>query len=137
MTGLWENADISWMEEALAYYKDLDSQSLLAWGRIEGEPRPTEDVLVPPPSAKLGHEDFWQTGIARLISHPTIARTVAAHFNQTGAPKLSYASWIVAPPADKKGKLNPQKMHSDADTPKSMVSIHVALEDVTASMGPT
>jgi hypothetical protein len=131
------------MQQGLAFYKDMSSESISAWGRIEPRPRPTEDVLVPLPNAGYGIErlhntlGFWELGVARFLSHPTIASTVAAHFNKTGTPRLSYASWIVAPPVDKNAKLHPQKMHSDADTPKSMVSVHLALEDVTASIGPT
>lgn len=142
LKGLWEEADFPWMEQALAHYKALSAESISAWGRIEPRPRPTEDVLVPLPDAGFGvsakfAEGFWETGIARFMSHPTIAGTVAAHFNATGAPRLSYVSWIVAPSIKKDVKLQPQKMHSDADTPKSMVSAHLALEDVTADMGPT
>jgi len=129
LNGLWKESDSVWMEQSLAGYNALSSDSIWGWGRIEPKPRPTQDVLVP--------KHIWEVGVSRFISHPTIAGAVAKYFNETDMPRLSYASWIVAPSSDKKVELHPQKTHSDADTPKSMVSVHLALEDITASMGPT
>lgn len=48
---------------------------------------------------------------------------------------MSYASWIAAPPS-RQGAM-PQMIHSDLHQPKSMVSVHVALLEVTHDMGPT
>jgi hypothetical protein len=134
IVGLWEEKDYAWMAKALEMYNSLTGEELLSYGRVEAVPRRTEDVLVPvgwPLSS-----DVWR-GIARLLSQPVIAGAITEHFNYTGSPRLSYASWIAAPPAGKASKMQPQKIHSDLDSPSSMVSVHLALEDVTVSMGPT
>lgn len=133
LRNLWDAADSSWMDAAFQHFQALEEVDRAAWGRIETAPRRTEDVLVPPPD--LHNTPLWH-GLARFLSQPLIAAALAKYFDSSGSPRLSYASWIVAPPSGRK-VAEPQPLHSDLNFPKAMVSAHLALTDITTVMGPT
>lgn len=117
--------------------------------RIEGGDgeRETQDVLIPT------EKEFLLDVIGDFLSSPPLLKAVSDYFDtnskkkiikaKPGGMRLSYASFVAAPPADAADTefvddhVEAQHTHADLSTPGLSVSAQLALHDITEERGPT
>jgi len=165
VTGLFE--DQAWLTDVSDRLAKLqmDRDKLEARARLEGVAkgagaRITEDILLPADGKLL------LSGVGDFLTYPPLVEAIRGYFSGKGSEdgddasdasfedalgaavgheggmRLSYASWIVAPqmaaqPQEATSTSAPQKVHADLASARSMVSMHLALHDIDAALGPT